>query len=959
MDRKQSCGLRLRWVISLTIMLSMLALSAILVINAYMGQRDVLLEASRSSAQQFASKLDSETLRLIQPLQSTLRLLVHDPLTTAEQLEQRLQRLPVLIEALRANPVISAVYVGYPDRSFWLVRSLRQPEFRRSVSAAEGAAYLVQSIEVATAERPQRAVWLFLSEQLEVIRQDERPDYVFDPHSRPWYQSALSAQAPILTAPYLFYTTRETGVTLAFKGASGAVIGIDASVQDISSELARLRPEQGYELAVVDRLGRTLAYPEVEKMIVRQAGDIRLATLDELQVPALVQLMSQSSEPGKLVGYAADGREWYGVRVPMLALADESLELLMAVPAEQLLANAHRHGQRMLLWSLAFTLLLLLIGYWLAHWVVKPLDQLSEKVFALTRFDFSGSVQVKSRIVEVRELGAIIQRLVTVVQHFQSISKTLARERRLERMLPDVAEDLKASMQADSCAIYLYDADEHALLLSSVHHQDHVRHHYPDSITVTEPRTSHLVEAVKDALIDADGVMVTPLKGRYKYPAGVMVLSMNGDARVEGDSVSRFLEELAGSAATAIETRQLLEAQEKLLDAIIRLLADAIDAKSPYTSAHCERVPILAEMLVDAACKSQGGRFNTFHMDEQDRYEFRLAAWLHDCGKITTPEHVMDKSTKLETLYNRIHEIRTRFEVLWRDVEIAYLKGVIESGAESQLRERRDRQRRQLQQEFEIVARSNLGSEKLPDDDIAKLHKIASRSWARHFDRRLGLSQAELDRLPNDDERLPAREMLLADRVEHIIPWGDRRPPVEANNPDNIWGFDMPLPEHEANQGELYNLTQVYGTLTAEERFSINNHIVQTIRMLSTLPLPPSLRRIPDIAGNHHERMDGEGYPRRLDAASLTVPERIMALADVFEALTAADRPYKTAKTLSESLRILAFMSRDGHLDPEVFCLFLESGVYLEYARRFLKPEQIDKVDLRQLTLLSRSAKQG
>lgn len=201
--------------------------------------------------------------------------------------------------------------------------------------------------------------------------------------------------------------------------------------------------------------------------------------------------------------------------------------------------------------------------------------------------------------------------------------------------------------------------------------------------------------------------------------------------------------------------------------------------------------------------------------------------------------------------------------------------------------------------------------------------------------------------------------MLLADRVEHIIPWGDRRPPVEASNPDNIWGFDMPLPEYEANQGELYNLTQVYGTLTAEERFSINNHIVQTIRMLSTLPLPPSLRRVPDIAGNHHERMDGDGYPRRLDAESLTVPERIMALADVFEALTAADRPYKTAKMLSESLRILAFMSRDGHLDPEVFCLFLESGVYLEYAHRFLKPEQIDKVDLRQLILLSRSAKHG
>ena len=959
MDRQNGCGVRLRWVISLTIMLSMLVLGAILVTNAYLGQRDLLLDASRSSAEQFAGKLDAETLRLIQPLQSMLRLLVHDPLTRADQLEQRQQRLPVLVEALRANPVVSAVYVGYPDKSFWLVRSLRLAEFRQSVAAPEGAAYLVQSIETGTASRPRRAQWLFFSEKLELLRQQDRADYVFDPHDRPWYQSAIAADAPILTPPYLFHTTRETGVTLAYQGDSGAVIGIDASVQDVSAELARLRPDQGHELAIIDRLGRVLAYPDVERMIIHEEGGIRLARLDELQVPALAQLMSQSGRSGQLISYRADGQDWYGVRVPMLALADESLELLMTVPAEQVLAGARAQGERMLLWSLAFTLLMLLIGYWLAHWVVKPLDQLAGRVLALTRFDFSGSVQVRSRITEVRELSNIIQRLVGVVQHFQSISKTLARERRLERMLPEVAEDLKASMQADSCAIYLYDFDNKALQLSSVHQQDSVHHRFPDSIAVDEPRASHQVAAVKELMADMEGMMVTPLKGRYKYPAGVMVLRLGDAARVEGDSVVRFLEELAGSAATAIETRQLLEAQEKLLDAIIRLLADAIDAKSPYTSAHCERVPILAEMLLDAACNSQSGRFNTFRMDEQERYEFRLAAWLHDCGKITTPEYVMDKSTKLETLYNRIHEIRTRFEVLWRDVEIAYLKGVIENGAEVQLRERRDRQRRLLQQEFEIVARANLGSEKLPDEDIAKLHKIAERSWARHFDRRLGLSQAELDRLPEGDESLPARETLLADRPEHIIHWGDRKPPVEADNPDNIWGFDMPLPQHEANQGELHNLTQVYGTLTDEERFSINNHIVQTIRMLSTLPLPPSLRRIPDIAGNHHERMDGEGYPRRLDAAALTVPERIMALADVFEALTAADRPYKTAKPLSESLRILAFMARDGHLDPDLFTLFLESGVYRDYAQRFLKPEQIDKVDLRQLILLSHAPRQS
>ena len=959
MDRRNGCGLRLRWVISCTVMLSMLALGAILVTNAYLGQKDLLLDASRNSARQFASKLDSETLRLIQPLQSTLRLLVHDPLVTAESRASRLQRLPVLIEVLNANPVISAVYVGYPDNSFWLVRSLRQADVRRSLSAPKGAAYMVQSIEVGEGAGNQRADWLFFSDTLELLQQLEKDDYRFDPHSRPWYQAAQGSDSPILTPPYLFYTTRETGVTIAHQSPTGVVIGIDASVRDISAELARLQPDQGYELAIIDRLGRTLAYPVVEKMIVQKGGQVRLATLDELHVPALMRLMEQGAAPGELTRYQADGQSWYGVRVPMLALADESLELLMAVSEMQLLAAARQSGQQMLLWSLAFTLLMMLFGYWLAQRVAKPLDQLADKVRALTRFDFSEPIPVRSRIVEVRELGAIIQRLVTVVRNFQSISKTLARERQLDRMLPAVAEDLKDSMQADSCAIYLYDMDKQALQLSSVHQQDHVHHSFPDLIKVDDPRASHQVTAVNEVLEDQEGVLVIPLKGRDKYPAGVMVLRVGESARVEGDSVLRFVEELAGSAATAIETRQLLEAQAQLLDAIIHLLADAIDAKSPYTSGHCERVPILAEMLVEAACKSQSGKFNPFHMSEQERYEFKLAAWLHDCGKITTPEYVMDKATKLEALYNRIHEIRTRFEVLWRDVEIAYLKGVIENGAEPQLRERRDRQRRQLQQEFEVVARANQGSEQLPDTDIAALHKIATRSWARHFDRRLGLSQEELDRLPDGAEALPARETLLADRPEHILPWGGRRPPVEADNPDNIWGFNMSLPEHEANQGELYNLTQVYGTLTPEERFSINNHIVQTIRMLSTLPLPPSLRRIPDIAGNHHERMDGEGYPRRLKAVSLSIPERIMALADVFEALTAADRPYKTAKTLSESLRILAFMSRDGHLDPEVFVLFLESGAYMEYAHRFLRPDQIDAVDLRQLILLSKSPRKG
>ena len=189
-------------------------------------------------------------------------------------------------------------------------------------------------------------------------------------------------------------------------------------------------------------------------------------------------------------------------------------------------------------------------------------------------------------------------------------------------------------------------------------------------------------------------------------------------------------------------------------------------------------------------------------------------------------------------------------------------------------------------------------------------------------------------------------EPLLADRDEHRVPWGDRTPPVAKDDPRNHWGFDMRLPAHASNHGELYNLSIRRGTLNDEERFKINEHIVQTIIMLSALPFPRQLRRVPSIAGNHHEKMDGSGYPRRLGQEALSIPERVMAIADIFEALTAADRPYKTPKTLSESVQILVFMARDKHVDGQLLRLFLSSGVYRQYAELFLRPEQIDELDV-------------
>jgi HD-GYP domain-containing protein (c-di-GMP phosphodiesterase class II) len=394
-------------------------------------------------------------------------------------------------------------------------------------------------------------------------------------------------------------------------------------------------------------------------------------------------------------------------------------------------------------------------------------------------------------------------------------------------------------------------------------------------------------------------------------------------------------------------TARLIQAKreiEALFTAVTELLADAIDAKSPYTGGHCKRVPVLAKMLAEAAHASTDAPFADFRMDtEEKRREFEVAAWLHDCGKITTPEYVVDKATKLETIYNRIHEVRMRFEVLLRDAQIEYCRRVLEGGDEQALRAELEEEKRRIADDFAFVAECNIGGEVMADDRIARLERIAERTWTRHLDDRLGISHDEAvmkDRQPAAP--LPVVEHVLADKPEHVIP---------RVNPDpfdgNAYGFNMAVPRDGRNLGELYNLSIRKGTLSTEDRFTINEHIIQTMLMLKRLPFPEHMKDVPEIAASHHETMIGTGYPRGLKKEDMTIPARIMAIADIFEALTAADRPYKRPKTLSDALRIMSRMRDDRHIDAELFDLFLRSGIYKIYAEQYLDQSQRDEVDIR------------
>ncbi|MDR2319033.1 MAG: phosphohydrolase [Pseudomonas sp.] len=936
-------GISLQWLVALAIVLGMLLLGAALAWQGYRGIRQTLVAAAGDTAQQVGKTIDERARRLIDPVQSSIRLLAHNP--AAHTQAQRLERLPQLVETLNANRMLSAAYMGYPSGDFLLVRRLRDPQLLQRFSAPPGTAFLVQRVSRGEGGVVQ-GEWRYYDQALNLLQAQAKPEYRYDPRTRPWFAEASVQPATVLTPPYVFFTTREIGLTLAQRSVDGeTVIGMDVSVNDLASETQGLRITPGTEIAVLDDQGNVVAYPDLQRVIVHEGQGVRLSRISELNIASLQHLYADLPSGTQAQPYQVDGQTWYGMRIPLTSLAGQDLQVLIAVPGHELLAGARKVLFEQLLWTLALMAVLLVLGGVLGRRIVRPLKVLAEQVQGLASFDFSREVGVKSQVSEVRELSHVLSRMAGTIRGFQAITLTLSRERDLARMLDGVLAHLVHAAGVEAGVVYLFDA-EHALLRLAAACRGE---QYPGELAVDEGARCTLAAAVTQALGLDERSQAVVLKDRSQALLGILVLQLDeAQARDQlGQPFRQFVEELSGVAAVAIETRQLAEAQQRLMDAMIKLLADAIDAKSPYTGGHCERVPQLAQMLLDQVVAADSGPYASFSMTEAERYEFRVAAWLHDCGKVTSPEYVVDKATKLETLYNRIHEVRMRFEVLWRDAELAYWQGLA-SGADPQvLQATLARSQARLQDDFAFVAQANIGGELMQDADIERLQQISQQRWRRHFDNRLGISRDEAQRYSGVPQpALPVDEPLLADRPEHRVPWGERTPPVTKGDPCNRWGFDMRLPAHASNHGELYNLSIRRGTLNDEERFKINEHIVQTIIMLSSLPFPRQMRRVPAIAGNHHEKLDGSGYPRRLGEHDLGIAERVMAIADIFEALTAADRPYKPPKTLSESVKILVLMARDRHIDGQLLALFLSSGVYRQYAEQFLRAEQIDEVDV-------------
>jgi HD-GYP domain-containing protein (c-di-GMP phosphodiesterase class II) len=517
------------------------------------------------------------------------------------------------------------------------------------------------------------------------------------------------------------------------------------------------------------------------------------------------------------------------------------------------------------------------------------------------------------------------------LDQLNDIGAALSREKNLSLLLEKILVVAKQITRADGGTLYLVSADRQFLHYQIVRTESlHIafggsakeatsgifpdlplylpdgspNNHMVAAYAALHAETVNIPDAYEAAGFDFSGTrkfdartgyrsqsfLTVPMKNHENEIIGVLQL-INALAEDTGKTVAfsaddqRLVESLASQAAVALTNRQLIAQLEDLFESTVRMINTAINEKSPYTNGHCERVPELTMMIADAADQEAEGPLADFRMSEADRYELRIAALMHDCGKITTPVHVVDKATKLETICDRIHLVDARIEIVRRDARIRMLEAIAAGQPRAQAEAEWQNFVAGLDDDRALLIKSNIGGERMHQEDVERVRLIGER-----------------------------------------YRWHDAA------------GVEHPLLDAD----EVENLTIVAGTLTAKERNVINYHIVATIKMLELLPWPKHLKRVPEFAGGHHERMDGRGYPKGLRGDQMSVQARMMAIADIFEALTAADRPYKRPMKVSQALSIMESFKSGGHIDPDLYEIFVRQGVHQRYGKQFLKPEQLD-----------------
>lgn len=520
-----------------------------------------------------------------------------------------------------------------------------------------------------------------------------------------------------------------------------------------------------------------------------------------------------------------------------------------------------------------------------------------------------------------------------LVDRLTEIGLALSGETRLERLLEMIVDEARILTKADAGTLYVVDKDNRRLEFSILQNDTmNVRMGGSSGNEITLPpvplygpgnkpnkanvssycaltgETVNIADVYEAEGFDFTGprkydaatgyrsksMLVIALKNHEQDIIGVLQLLNALDDHNEviefSENVVDIIGSLASQAAIALTNAQLIQGLKDLLYSVIQSIAAAIDAKSPYTNGHIERVVTLTMMIAEKINSLDDGVYGDVHFTDDEMEELKLAAWMHDVGKISIPEHVVDKSTKLETIFDRSELVDARFRLIAETIKNRQLQETVEAlkrgAANEEIMEIESRYAGVLagmEEDREFVLSCNIPKEFMSDERIERIEAIAARTY-------------------------------------------------ESNGQIFNW----------LTEDEVRNLCIRKGTLTSEERKVIESHAAITFEMLSRLPFPKRLARVPEYAAGHHEKLDGSGYPKGLDEEQLPLQARIMAVADIFEALTAKDRPYKKPMKLAQAIKILGFMVKDRHIDPDVCRLFIDSGLHMEYAGKELSPTQLE-----------------
>ena len=925
-------------------------LSFILIYVSDKNSQNIAITLSQDIVTSHSGELNAQINKVSRPLISML-----DTLAMAKFMQSDIdiydpQWLKALSTTLAYNPFVSLLYFSDDEGTTFSVRPIYNDVDRIAADAPEKTSIII--IYSSVNGHRQR---IFFNNQMQRLGSDAHFNAHFDARTRPWFKGTKQDGSVHVTDPYFFYSTKTLGITFSRRSLDGrSVIAADFNLRSLN------RAMQEFEYSETSRVFLLTSKKEVIASNTRENKTFKdkVFTAKDYGFDAVLpdfDSLDSRSPTIKLVDLHGDS--WQLIVSPMAISKGNNLYVANFVLREEILASSVLFRNELITISIIFVVFFFCIILAATHRIAKPLMHSNKTLKQIQHFNFERRTYKKSYINEMDELNDTIQLMENVLLDFFQNLRDVARTSKPEELSESIVTQVKEILSADDCQLFTNSPDnrgEFKLAAKSGTTADfNLQRLYDQNADAFK---QHIYELTTDEASNTFTGMachsgfIIPLFNRNNDNTGALLIGFTADITDDTRDRLRFVREFIGFNEIVLEHLEQVDEQRKLFHSFVEMTATAVDIKSPYTGGHCQRVPKITKMLA-AAAESDTNKFADFSLTAKNWEELSVAAWLHDCGKVTTPDHVMDKATKLETIYDRIHEIRMRYEVLKRDADIAYLQSTKAGMDEAQAQQVCDDLKQALDDEFAFIASCNPGSEFLDPDKQQRLAAIAERTWLRTLPDDIGISQQELAKKYQSNETLPVTEKVLADKPEHLFVWEEKKH-LQANSKRD---FKMVQPAHRYNRGELHNLMIKSGTLTPEERYNINDHIVQTYLMLDQLPYPEHLKNVPLIAGSHHEKMNGQGYPLQLKGEEIPIGGRMIAVADVFEALTACDRPYKAAKTLSHSLKIMSFMVKDEHLDGDVFDLFLTQGIYQQYADEFLSAEQLDFVDVGMLREIYRS----